>query len=79
MASSNRLQTALGRAPEELSLAERVAATGKCVAFELYSPETAPLRRIEAIGDSTEECVRQLRARGLDPTGFEFTRLEPPF
>jgi len=72
-------QRAIGRAPERLNVEERIALTGKYVAFEIYTPEALPLRRIEAIGDSVEECMRQLVARGLDPLRFEFTRLGPAF
>ena len=72
-------QRAIGRAPERLNLDERHALAGKYVALEIYTPEALPLRRIEAIGDSIEECVRQLAARGLDPLLFEFTRLAPPY
>ena len=70
---------ALGRNPDRLSLAERLALAGKFVALEIYSPETTPLRRIEAVGDSLADCLRNLRARGLDPQHFEFTRLAPPY
>jgi hypothetical protein len=70
---------AIGRAPEKLTLAEQIALSGKYVAFEFYTPETLPFRRIEAIGDSAEDCVRMLRSRGLDPRNFEFSRLRPPF
>ena len=70
---------ALGRNPDRLTLAERQALEGKYIALEIYSPETIPLRRIEAIGDSLAECLRTLRARGLDPQRFEFTRLGPPY
>jgi hypothetical protein len=72
-------QRAIGRAPERLTLDERHALTGKYVALEIYTPEALPLRRIEAIGDSVEECIRQLTARGLDPLQFEFVRLAPPY
>ena len=44
--------------------------TGKYVALEVYTPEALPLRRIEAIGDSLEECLRMLKGRGLDPLKF---------
>jgi hypothetical protein len=47
--------------------------------LELYSPATTPLRVIEAIGESPEDCIRQLAERGLDPRHYEFTRLKPPF
>ena len=70
---------AIGRAPERLTLEERHALVGKYVALEIYTPETLPLRRIEAIGDSVTGCVRQLQERGLDPGDFEFTRLGPPY
>jgi hypothetical protein len=70
---------ALGRNPDRLTLAERQALVGKYIALEIYSPETIPLRRIEAIGDSLAECVRTLQSRGLDPQFFEFSRLAPPY
>ena len=62
-----------------MTLEERLALTGKVIALEIYTPDTLPLRRIEAIGDSAAECVGQLRARGLDPMRFEFTRLLTPY
>ncbi len=70
---------AIGHAPEDLSLEDRLALTGKLIALEIYSPATLPLRRIEAIGDSIGDCIGQLKARGLDPEGFEFTRLPAPY
>ena len=70
---------AIGRNPDRLNLAERRALTGKCIALEIYSPDTIPLRRIEAIGDSIAECLRTLRSRGLDARNFEFSRLAPPY
>ena len=72
-------EKAIGRAPEELSLEERLHLTGKYIALELYTPATAPFKRIEAIGDSVADCVRMLRSRGLDPENFEYSRLEPPY
>ena len=72
-------EKAIGRAPEELNLEERLHLTGKYIALEIYSPETTPMRRIEAIGDSVPECVRMLRSRGLEPEQFEFSRLAPPY
>ena len=62
-----------------LTLEERLALTGKTIALEIYTPETLPLRRIEAIGDSVAECIGELQARGLDPMHFEFSRLVPPY
>ena len=70
---------AIGRAPERLTLAERLALTGKFIAVEIYTPDALPLRRIEAIGDSIEDCLRELTRRGHDPMRFEFSRLEPPY
>ena len=70
---------AIGHAPEDLNLEERLALNGKIIALEIYSPATLPLRRIEAIGDSAGECVAQLRSRGLDPENFEFSRLLKPY
>jgi hypothetical protein len=72
-------QKAIGRSPDRLNLDERHALTGKFIALEIYTPDDLPLRRIEAIGDSMEDCVRQLGARGLDPLRFEFSRLGPPY
>ena len=79
MSASKDPKNALGRAPERLTLEEQAALTGKYIALEIYSPEAVPLRRIEAIGDSVDECIRQLQARGLDPKRFEFSRLKPAF
>ena len=69
----------LGRPPDRLSLTERSAAVGKWIALEVYTPETLPLRVIEALGDTPHECIRQLEARLLDPRKFEFSVLQPAF
>ena len=79
MTATKDRERAIGRSPERLSLEERIRLAGKYVAMEIYSPEAAPLRRIEAIGDSLDECVRMLKTRGLDPARFEFTRMPPPY
>ena len=79
VSAANDPKQAIGRAPERLNLAERRALVGKFIALEIYTPEALPLRRIEAIGESVEECVGQLTARGHDPARFEFTRLGPPY
>jgi hypothetical protein len=71
--------SAIGRSPERLTLEERFALAGKYVALEIYTPQAIPLRRIEAIGDSTGECVGGLKARGLDPARFEFVRITRPY
>ncbi len=70
---------ALGRNPDRLTLEERMAFAGKFIALEVYSPETLPLRRIEAIGSSMEDCVKMLQSRGLDPRQFEFTMVSWPY
>src|SRR5690348_18464136 len=70
---------AIGRAPERLTLEEQRALAGKFIALEIYTPESLALRRIEAIGDSVDDCVRQLTERGHDPIRFEFLRREPPY
>ena len=76
---STMIATPMGRSPERLSLEERFALAGKYVALEIYTPQAIPLRRIEAIGDSTGECVGELKVRGLDPQRFEFIRLTLPY
>jgi len=70
---------ALGRNPDRLTLSERSALAGKMIALEIYTPATLPLRRIEAIGDTIEACVRMLQERGLDPRQFEIARLPPAY
>lgn len=69
----------IGRAPERLTIDERRELTGKWAAYEIYSPRTLPLRRIEAIGDSVDDCIRQLTERGLDARQFEFQPIEPAY
>lgn len=78
-ASAKDRERAIGRSPERLTLEERIQLAGQYIALEIYSPETLPLRRVEAIGDSIEECVRTLKSRGLDPMHFEYSRLPPPY
>ncbi len=73
------LRQAIGRNPDRLTLEERMAFAGKFIALEVYSPETLPLRRIEAIGNSMEDCVRMLQSRGLDPRQFEYSILSWPY
>jgi len=81
---------AIGRSPEDLTIEERFSLAGKWMAMERYAPTSvvevdgkpqvgARLRRIEALGDSAEDCVRQLKSAGADPTQFEFSRIKPPF
>lgn len=70
---------AIGRNPDRLDLTERHALAGKFVALEIYTPATLPFRRIEAIGNTIDECARMLKERGLDPAQFEYTLLPPPY
>jgi hypothetical protein len=62
----------IGRAPERLTLEERSRLAGRWLAFEVYTPQTQPLKRIEAVGHDVAACVEQLEKRGLDPRDFEF-------
>jgi hypothetical protein len=73
------MSNVLGRAPEDLTLEERFRLAGQYIALEFYTPKTLPLRRIEAIGASLDECARTLKERGLDPRNFEYLRLTPPY
>ena len=68
--------TLIGRAPERLSIDERAALAGRWIALEVYTPATLPLKRIEAIGASVVDCVKQLNERGLDPLIFEFVLMQ---
>ena len=72
------LEKFVGRPPDRLTLAEREAVVGKVIAMEVYSPKNLALQRIEAMGNSVEECVAQLKRRDLDPLNYEFTRMNPP-
>ncbi len=76
---SQAAKAAIGRSPDRLTIQERTQLRGKFIALEIYTPQTLPLRRIEAIGDSLDECIRMLESRGLDPRRFEFTRLHKAF
>jgi hypothetical protein len=69
----------LGRHPDQLTLEQRRALAGQWAAFQIYRPETTPLRRIEALGATVGECIAMLKRRGLDPFQFEFTPLRPPY
>lgn len=69
----------IGRPVDSLTLAERWKLAGKWIALELYTPQTLPLRNIEAIGDTAQECVAVLQQRGLDPEHYEFQPLPQPY
>jgi hypothetical protein len=62
----------IGRAPDLLTLPERAALVGRWIALEIYSPQTLPLKRIEAVGSSPSECAAELQKRGLNPREFEY-------
>jgi hypothetical protein len=79
LSAAKDLRQAIGRNPDRLTVEERMALAGKFIALEVYTPETVPLRRIEAIGSSMEECVRMLQSRGLDPRQFEFSMISWPY
>jgi len=67
----------IGRAPERLTLEERSQLAGWWVAYEVYTPQTLPLKRIEAVGRDVPACIQQLESRGLDPRQFEFELFQP--
>jgi hypothetical protein len=69
----------VGRSPERLTPVERTRLAGRWVALEIYTPQTLPERRIEAVGMSAADCAKQLAARGLDPRNFEYVMLFPPW
>lgn len=69
----------LGESPDRLTLAERRAYAGHWIALEIYTPETLPLRRIEAIGPSALACAQALRTRGLDAARYEYNPITPAF
>jgi hypothetical protein len=75
-ASSNGTQF-VGRSADSLTLSERTAVVGQWIALERYTPETLPLRTIEAIGKSPAMCVQQLEARGLKAVNYEFVQVTP--
>jgi len=79
MTRANDQERVIGRSPERLTIGERLRLAGKYIALEVYTPRNLALRCIEAIGDSPEDCIRMLRARGLDPAAFELTLLAPPY
>ncbi len=69
----------IGRALESLSLDQRHALANKWIAWQVYTPQTLPLRRIEAVGETQMECIQQLAARGLDPRECELEFSKPPY
>ncbi len=79
VALKSDLEKFIGRSIERLTLSEREALIGKFVALEVYTPQTLPLQRVEALGDTIQDCVATLQGRELDPLHFEFVRLGPSY
>ena len=79
MRKNEDLGFAVGKPLDSLALSERVLLTGKWIALEIYTPETLPLRVIEAVGESARDCALALRGRGVDPLRFEFLLLPPAY
>jgi hypothetical protein len=69
----------IGRPLDSLSLAERWGIAGSWIALELYTPQTVPLRIIEAIAPTAQGCIEQLRRRGLNPERYEFCPCPQPY
>lgn len=69
----------IGQPMDGLSLADRWKFSGVWVALEIYTPQTLPLRTIEAVGGSAAECIQNLVSRGLDANRFEFIPLPQPY
>jgi len=74
-----QVATLVGRSLDGLTLAEQITHCGRWVALEIYTPQTLPLRTIEAEGGSAAECIAQLTSRGLDPGHYEFQVLHLPY
>lgn len=69
----------IGQPIDGMSLADRWEFSGVWVALEVYTPQTMPLRIIEAVGGSAAECIQHLISRGLDARRFEFSPLPQPY
>lgn len=68
----------VGCAPERFRASDWRQVRDLWAAFEIYSPQTTPLRRIAALGRSVAECIDALAARGLDPRNYEYLPLRDP-
>jgi hypothetical protein len=66
----------IGSAIEQLPLKQQKSLAGLCAAYELYTPQTVPLRKVAALATSMPECVQQLLSRGLDPRSYEYIGLK---
>lgn len=69
----------IGKSLDGLSVSERWKLAGLWMATELYSPQRLPLRVMQALGATAAECIRQLRARGLDPELHEYMPIPQPY
>jgi hypothetical protein len=69
----------VGRPLESLSLAERWGLSGKWIALEIYTPDTTPIRTIQAVGASAKDCVKQLSTRQLNPARYELLPMPQPY
>lgn len=72
MAAALTPSSYIGKALERFSLRELRELHGYWLAFERYTPETLPLKRIEAMGPTLNACVQMLVERGLDPANYDF-------
>ena len=68
----------LKRSPDSFNPSEWRAVHGLWAAFEIYSPRTVPLRRIQALGASATECMGAVAAQGLAVSDFEYLPLRSP-
>ncbi len=69
----------IGRPLDGFALADQWRYAGVWVALELYTPQTLPMRLIAAAGATANDCIAQLRGRGLDPERFEYRPLSQPY
>lgn len=69
----------MGKSLDGLSVSDRWKLAGAWMATELYSPQRLPLRIMQAIGADALDCIRQLRARGLDPELHEYSPIAQPY
>ena len=79
MVNVNNQKGIIGREPERLTIPERRRLAGKWIALELYTPQTLPLRRIAAVGETRSDCIAQLKGRGEEPARYEFLVLPPAY
>lgn len=79
MVNLDHYEAIIGREPDRLTIPERRRLAGKWIALELYTPQTLPVRRIAAVGETRRDCIAQLKARGGDPARHEFLVLPQPY